>query len=557
MNEPSIYSGDGEINLKNNGDLIHIFEPLIRSGNGDINITGIGLGSEMSGNLIYIYSSETSPKIIESTGSGNINIIAIDGVTSSGFALSSIESRNVNFSANQGQITIIARNILNDRRGDVDLSGNNLYTNGQDITIEGNTIKVNILNSSSLDEDGGDIKINSTSYGGAAGVIDITGPIDSSGGKNGGHISIEHPAFSTITIGGKWIISSGGQNGGNISIGNANSNNITIGTIFGDINSSGGQNGGNISIGNANSNNITINTEINSSGGQSGSNVSIRARNDITTRSIRSDSFEIAGNISINAIGNFSSSDNSYTGTIDTTAGIVSAGGGTQGGNIQLRATSDINTGTITLFNPSFNGDSGKIDITSIAGNIDTIRGSLITSSALGQGGNITLTSERKDITLNSGNNQTQLTFGGNVNVADINAQSIANQGGAISITADRAITTQGDITTNDNSLTFDGTVNLADNNTFKIEGNGNITFGSTLDGNHELTLDAQTVTLEDSVGATTSLDRLTVRNGTVLNDTTATNVTARQDISVSHIDSKQAISLNSLEGEVTTGNLK
>ncbi|WP_204103185.1 MULTISPECIES: CHAT domain-containing protein [Spirulina sp. CCY15215] len=540
---------NGNIDLRGigiNGAKIRIYQPSIRSKNGNISIR--------SSNAIDISSAQNTSAIIESTGFGNINLI-LNG--------SSEITSSSNLTTNQGKITIISQDIVNNLMGGIRLSEGNLNTNGQDITLLGRSIEVNSIDSSLSNGNGGNITLI------AGQDIEINEDINAFGGVNGGDIILYNDASVSVPTEVKGVInSSGGINGGNVFIYNSSSSNTIFagGTIIptikaGEINTSGSQHGGDISIFNSTYSNVELG-DIDTSGSESGGNIEIAGRmGTLFTQNIRSDSPKIAGDINITVEGwvgrLFSPVTGEFVspiinGSLDTTAGVISAAGGVTGGNIALRAVSDIDTGTITLFNPGFQIASGKIEILSLAGNVDTTQGTLITSSALGRGGDIDIISQRFDTTVNS----TPFSAGGDVNVADINAQSIADQGGAISITADRAITTQGDITTNDNSLTFDGMVNLADNNTFKVEGNGNITFGSTLDGSHELTLDAQTVTLEDSVGATTPLDRLTVRNGTVFNDTTTTDITVRQDITTSHIDSEQAISLNSLEGRLTTGNL-
>lgn len=84
----------------------------------------------------------------------------------------------------------------------------------------------------------------------------------------------------------------------------------------------------------------------------------------VVTGDIRTDASNQAGNITI--LGR----------TINTTAGILNAAGGVNGGNVMLNAIGDINTGTITLFVPGFSGDSGSINLTSL-GNIDTSSGVL------------------------------------------------------------------------------------------------------------------------------------------------------------------------------------
>jgi hypothetical protein len=77
---------------------------------------------------------------------------------------------------------------------------------------------------------------------------------------------------------------------------------------------------------------------------------------------------------------------------INTTAGILNALGGNNGGDITIQAPGDISVGQIQtgLLNSGFNQDSGNLTITSTGGNI-TSTSPLITASANGNGGDITL----------------------------------------------------------------------------------------------------------------------------------------------------------------------
>ncbi|MGK7926881.1 MAG: CHAT domain-containing protein [Spirulina sp.] len=500
----------------------------IRSQDGDINITGIGHETRINRNG-SIAGRHRDGNIIESTGTGNIRITGIARNNSSAMSF------GADIKTNGGSVELIG---INDNSrfinsGDIYLLNNSINTNGGNISIINNMgdIVINSLDTSNNNILGnaGNVFVSATNV-----VVEILSNINTSGKVgSGGYVNIYSGRRSS-------------------------SSDVAGILVNGNIDSSGNLDGGEIILNSDDT--INIIGAVNSSGGIDGGDITISGYREIITQDINSSANRNAGNINI--ISNYTGrtvSPNFVFGIIDTTGGVINAAGGNHGGNVTLNAKSNISTGTITMFNPGFSGDSGNIELTTMAGDIDTTAGSIIAASALGNGGKIFLDAGEQELLFRilpyPSPYEKRLT-GGNITIAEINAQSIANQGGEISFTADRAITSQGNITTNDNSLTFDGTVNLANNNTFKVEGNGNITFNNTLDGNHELTLDAQTVTLKDNVGTNAPLDRLTVRNGTVYNDTTATNVTAHQDISVNHIDSKQAISLNSTAGNVTTGNL-
>ncbi|MBE9129757.1 filamentous hemagglutinin N-terminal domain-containing protein, partial [Coleofasciculus sp. LEGE 07081] len=226
-------------------------------------------------------------------------------------------------------------------------------------------------------------------------------------------------------------------------------------------------------------------------------------------------------------------------GAIDTASGILNAAGGDNGGNITLFAPRDISTGEITSFLSGFSGNSGNITITSENANIDTSQGALITASALGTGGKITLDAA------------------GNITAAQIDAISETNLGGEIQLTAPNTITLGGNITTNQNNLIFNGSVTLAEDIAITISGTGNITFQNTVNGTQNLTLttDSGTIQFNDSVGGSTPLNRLTVQSN-ITDNPTGIDITAIDTIITNNLTSLESLSLTSTNGYIQTGNL-
>ena len=118
-------------------------------------------------------------------------------------------------------------------------------------------------------------------------------------------------------------------------------------------------------------------------------------------------------------------------GKVDTSGGIINATGGVQGGDVTIQAQSDIDTGDIVVSSVGFNGKSGDLVLESTAGRIDTTRAPLITSSALGNGGNIMLLAAQ------------------GISTSDLSAESVSARGGRIVVQAGTSFSSVGTISTN------------------------------------------------------------------------------------------------------------
>jgi len=157
-------------------------------------------------------------------------------------------------------------------------------------------------------------------------------------------------------------------------------------------------NGGNITLSTTNGN-IQIGN-VNSGGRLQGGNINITASNgNITTSDIRASGNQDGGSITFKS-----------GGAIDTTAGIINAMGGNNGGNISLEAATNIST-------------AGNVTIDA--------KGTVSTSSI----NSLTLT---PNVSVNGGN--IDLNAGTNITTGNINASAL-NRGGTISFDATGNIT--------------------------------------------------------------------------------------------------------------------
>jgi filamentous hemagglutinin family protein len=423
--------------------------------------------------------------------------------------------------------------------------GDTIRAEGRAITIQGANVTVGNIatrgGNISILASGGDINLSGVDEGIQAGTSQ----------GNGGQITLN--AIGNIISNGSSSVASnanGNGNGGNIALSAGGSitdvpigsSSLVIGNA-GDITlNAGGDikhigitatvnngNGGNIALTAAG--NITgtdlAGIRSNANNGNAGA-IALWAAGNITTADINTSANLQAGNITLNSI----------NGVIDTTKGILNAAGGRTGGNIILSAQGNINTGNITSFLSGFSGDSGNLSIISSSGNINTSAGALITASALGTGGDITLKAN------------------GNITAGEINAESISSTGGRIDLTANQNITTSENIETNQNNITFNGRVNLAGNVSFTTSGAGNITFNNSVDGNQNLTLTTGngTVLFNNIVGASTPLNNLSVEGDITTANRAGVNITIVNNIITGNITSPGGIALTSNSRNITTG---
>lgn len=423
--------------------------------------------------------------------------------------------------------------------------GDTIRAEGRAITLSGASVAVgNIATAGgniSIFANGGDINLIGNAQGIQAGTIQ----------DNAGQITLN--AIGNIISNGSSSLASnadGNGNGGNIEltaggsiidvpIGSSslvlgNAGDITL-NAGGDIKHIGitatanNGNGGNIALTAAGN---IIGTDLaairsNANNGNAGA-IALFAAGSITTADINTSANLQAGNITLNSI----------NGVIDTTKGILNAAGGRTGGNIILSAQGNINTGNITSFLSGFSGDSGNLSIISSSGNINTSAGALITASALGTGG---------DITLNAADSLT---------TAEINAFSFSSTGGRIRLSASNNITTSGDIETNQNSIIFNSPVTLAENISFTTPGVGNIIFNNRVDGNQNLRLNSGSGTVEfnNIVGGSIPLNTLSVEGDITTTHPLGVNITTANNLITGNIISSGGIALTSNSRNISTG---
>jgi CHAT domain-containing protein len=468
----TITTKGGAVNLfgdsdKSGAGRVQILGAISTQG-GDISISGTSNITDISGINIQSKIESGGGKITlngTSTGTNSNTNGSIN--TDAGYPLILSDPRGINLSA-QGDIISSG--------GDISLTGSS--TNSYGVAIV-----------SSINSGGGKIAVNGTSTGanqGSDGIIVFGNtPITSGGGDifftgtsagaNGIRISDDSGNPANPNQGRPTIASGGGNivfNGTSTGIGGTNRvRGIAIDKA---INSGGGaisltSGGGNISLTGNSSNDFGIDTstgtlDASSSTGNGGA-IALNATGNITTANINSSGLN-AGPISLISQG----------GTINTTAGILNALGGNNGGDITIQAPGNIRVGQIGILNSGFNQDSGSLTIKSTQGNI-TSTSPLITASANGNGGNITLDAAG---TISIGNS--------------IDARALSASGTGGNITLESPV-----ILTEDVSITTTGT--------------GNITFNNTVDGSFNLSLnpDSGTVQFNNRVGSSIPLNSLQV----------------------------------------------
>jgi CHAT domain-containing protein len=569
------FASGGNLSLLNlsggSGIFISLYDPII-SANGDVtfgNYTGVALkveatGSITAGNITITGEAplasipNTDPHFIELTTSralilqagkttldnpANLPQLGIPteptAFTTPGIPLlpvGSIQVGNIDTRNNGGDAGSV---ILESAR---DISTGVIYTTSITNTLsKGGSISINAggginvtgtINAFSASGDGGDIALTAMDNI----VINCTSNTFCVESFSSGDINIEPRGDSgDITfISKEGAITVNGANLNSYNPGPGNPGNIILSALS-DITVSGldastdkpGVTSGTITVtstaGSINSSDLIYTNAEKGNGGE----IRLTAAGDIITGDIISNGEQNGGSVTLTS-----------GGEIDTTAGIINATGGRNGGNISLFAPKDIATGDITTFLSGFNGNSGNISITSSNANIDTSKGTLITASALGTGGNITLNAA------------------GSITAAQINAFSFSSTGGQIDLTANQKITTSGDIETNQNSITFNAPVTLAENISVNSQGTGNIVFNNTVDGTYNLSLNPGTgiVQFNNVVGGSNPLNNLQVQGNITTTNPAGVDITTVNKIDTGNITSSEGIALTSNSRDITTG---
>lgn len=512
-------------NIEGFGSQIHSLNGSLDTGDG-VNVTIIA-----GGNITIDWISVTS----EYSNGGQVTLISENGgIIVKDDILTSGGIINFNGDANGGNVNITASE-------DITISGGIRTLSGRPSTLVDSVLVQSCLFPTCLDtppsspplpplngnSNGGDIFIKSTNgsiFIGGDGILGYAYPVSEEGSialnGNGGNITLE--AYGDITATSLSTFAGKGTGTGF----QFTTAEIPISTISGEANP------GNISV-TSHTGFITVESGIDTSSDfSSGGTVRLEAFGDITVLDIRSNATFDGGGITLR----------SYNGAIDTTGGsIIDAMGGNSGGDIVLEAFRDITTagiGNTAILVAGFNVDSGNLLLRSSNGNINTTAGPVITASAYGRGGRITMIAS------------------GTTSVAQLNSQSFSNinSGGEINLSGSQ-IFVHGDIETNRNNIILQNPVILENDVTFKITGTGDIRFQNTVDGGYHLTVnpDAGVVQFLDLVGETTPLSGIDIL-GDIPSSDFPINITTTGTINAQNITASPGISLSA--NTVNTQNL-
>ena len=391
------------------GNFLSLFDPII-SANGDVEFgdyTGVALKVEATGSIRGGNITITDPEC-------DCNIPSTDPDASL-----LISSRALILRAGLTQLQNPSN--LPQQAGNTDTM---FVTPGTPL-LPTKSIQVGDINTSNSQGDGGPVILN------ALGNIS-TGKIEtiSTGSTLGRGGSVTLDAGGNITVSGNigsWSQTSDGSDInlkaiGDISISNCPSSDVCVESFGGDINFESIQ-------GAIKASEATFNASIGRT--ETPGNITLKAFGDITIRHLwaRGESEQAGnpGNITVM----------SQAGSIDTSAGFIDADAApgspnNDGGDVTLMAFGDIITGEIQARGESSGGD---ITITSTAGGINTSKGTLSASSANGNGGSITLISE-KDIVTATIESSVGQTFMGNPVNGNSGNITITSKAGSIDTSA-------------------------------------------------------------------------------------------------------------------------
>ena len=245
-----------------------------------------------------------------------------------------------------------------------------------------------------------------------------------------------------------------------------------------------------------------------------------------------------AGQVDLNTV--------ATTGAIDIKGSNIDLNGATyrsQDGNITFNGPVDLHTNVTVNSDQDNDGTDGTITFTS------TVNAASAGTQSL------TLAADDGDVELRGAVGVAAKLNNLSITGDDITLGAVT-LAGTLTLTPDGTITLKGNITVDDTAVSFSRPVVLGTNVRIDTDGDsdgtdGNITFSSTVNGGHSLTLDADTaaVTLSGSVGGTTKLTSLTVDGGQIDLNTVAT--TGAIDIDGSNID-LNAGSYGSQGGNIT-----
>lgn len=496
----------------------------IETAGGEVTINAEGVNSN---GVSIFYGQGVSLDAPIRTNGGGINVTGFtDEAERSGLAV------NAPLEAGTGSVTLTGRGQSN---GDEALVINApLILDGADLTLTGGVrggTRDGILVEQPIRTNGGNLIFNGTSG------LEVNASVETVGGDLTIIAAGEGAAGQPVTIntevdvaGGDVLIQSLAQQAGIIEVfGNINTRNgatITLDALnnldAGDISNPGGdiqiisERGAvttgfiNTSNPNGSAGNILVETQTPETFNLEPEDIPTDGR--ITTDPLLAESSNGAGgDITITASGDIADittgnittiANNTGAGgditittpdSINTVGGSLVSIGATTGGNISLKAGSDIDTADIEILLVSgFIQDSGSIALTSTGGDVDTSAGALISSAENGNGGDITLDAVIGDLTLGT-----------------VDARSLNGEGGQLTFTTGQDITlATGSVSTNNNNVEFNHRVRLTGDAVVNSFGTGDVVFNTPVDGAYDLTVNAGSgaIILDEVVGGNTPL---------------------------------------------------
>ena len=450
-------------------------------------------GAQSYGDAVTLSSDTT----LTSTGSGNVSFSStVDG----GFNLAVNTAGVTTFGGAVGSTTPLT-SVTTDAPGSTDLNGGSVTTTGAQTYNDA----VTLSSDDTLTSTGsGNITFGSTIDGGFTLTVSTGGSI-----AFGGAIGSTTPLTSLITNGGCSLTFSGG-----VTTTGSQSYTSAIGLTGDSTFTSTGN--GNITFGSTIDGgfNLTVNT-----GGMTSFDGPVGSTTPLT--SVTTDA---PGSTDINGGSVTTTGDQTYDDAMILTADDTLTSSGS--GNVTFGSTVDggfaltVDTAGVTTFNGAVGSTTPLTAITTDApGSTNINGGSVTTTGAQSFGDGVTLAADTTLTSTGSGNVNFGSTVDGGFNLT-VNTAGVTTFGGAVgsttpltSVTTDAPGSTDidgGSVTTT-GVQAYGDAVTLGADTTLDSTGSGNITFGSTVDGAFNLTVNtAGVTTFGGAVGSTTPLTSLT-----------------------------------------------
>ncbi|MBV6625616.1 MAG: filamentous hemagglutinin N-terminal domain-containing protein [Rivularia sp. (in: Bacteria)] len=388
---------------------------------------------------------------------GNINLDIDAGGGSIDSTVGTLNSTSAVGDGGKIRLSTFGGNIqtgnINSFTNDTSSKGGNI-----DLRVEGDRgsidTTVGIIKSGTREASGGNVSLSTENTTTSGNIQTATINTSSTGSGNGGQITATAGDIGDIdTSNGILKTTSSRGNGGNVSL-TVKSGSISPGNIDSSVDGSG--TGGAINLRATDIPGLidTSSSTLDSSSQQGdGGNITIdTAGGNISTANLisRSQGGGDGGNVTLNI-----DASDERVGNIDATAGTINSSSiGGDGGNVELTtAEGNIGTNNISSFSDGTGGVGGNITLTvnNDKGAIDTTVGKLRSGSAVGSGGDVSLTTSQGNISvanINSNSNgqgnggainlEVQKDFGSiDASTGILNSSAASNNGGDISLTTE------------------------------------------------------------------------------------------------------------------------